>query len=402
MSLTAAFVARLQEESLARVCKEFRVGEEEARADLSKWRGAADLAPWWPEALRRLGAGESIRAVARAFGTEPRRVRRGLARTGLRVGGSAPGPDGVAVLLPLRDRLGQVADGVLAREAGVIPEAVQGERRRLGVAAFHQTRATPRLTEDEEAWVRGPVKGKRERHRVDPDALTVVRRPARTEPAPPVLRTGVVIPGEARAPESFVERRRPAEPAEDASPAWRGPERRTRDFFWDDRRSEIDALLQAPRREREGRQRIVRADAPRDSFPIEVERRRVPRGDAPAWRTVPAAEAEKVVETVAPPSPLPRPPAALPRPPAAPAPVPRAPTVATVAPPPAPRPAPPVVPVVVPEPPSPLPRWELRLSGEETGLVVEAPDVAEAAVLIAARLPPFLHEEVGIHRVDGG
>jgi hypothetical protein len=138
---------------------------------------AAQDAPWWPEA-RRLLATSSLRAVARAFDTEPRRIRRALARLGLRVAGEALDGRGVAVLA--RAPLGRVADDRLARDAGVIPEAVAGERRRRGIAPYRPgRRARPRPGS-------GPIE-------------VVVRRPAASETAavvaaPPAVASGAIEP----------------------------------------------------------------------------------------------------------------------------------------------------------------------------------------------------------------
>lgn len=101
-------------------------------------------AAWWPEVVRRVHHGESIRATARAFGTNPRRIRRGLARAGLRVGGVEVPEVGLAALAEFGDRLGEEPDGLIAELAGVTVEAVQGERRRRSIAPFRPTpRAKP-------------------------------------------------------------------------------------------------------------------------------------------------------------------------------------------------------------------------------------------------------------------
>lgn len=95
-------------------------------------RGAQD-AVWWPEALRRLETG-TIRSVAKYFLCEPRRIRRALAREGLRVAG-----------VPVTDRrvpqlqhapLGDYPDADIARRNRVIPQAVAGERRRRNIRAY--------------------------------------------------------------------------------------------------------------------------------------------------------------------------------------------------------------------------------------------------------------------------
>lgn len=132
------FIERLAHEDLRDLVDEFALplSEAEQALALADPGGSAVEAPWWPEAVRRIVRGEALRAVARAFRTNPRRVRRGLARAAVRVGGENLGEDGVVALAPFRDRLGVEPDGVIAEEAGVLVEAVQGERRRLGIAPF--------------------------------------------------------------------------------------------------------------------------------------------------------------------------------------------------------------------------------------------------------------------------
>ena len=83
-------------------------------------------------------AGESLREISRLFGVNLRRLRRGLARSGLRVAGMDVSEDGHQPLAPFRARLGQEPDAVIAEAAGVGVEAVQGERRRLNIAPFRK------------------------------------------------------------------------------------------------------------------------------------------------------------------------------------------------------------------------------------------------------------------------
>ncbi|MFN7146241.1 MAG: hypothetical protein ACK4YP_20885, partial [Myxococcota bacterium] len=199
----ASFVARLQDRPLSALAEELGQASDTLLDALraADPGGPAELAPWWPEMLR-LRATMPIRALARSFGTEPRRIRRALARRGLRAGGLELAGQGVPALAGFVERLGKAPDADIAREAGVAVEAVQGERRRLGIAAYTPPRVTPLpqgepLTREEEAWIRGPEPVKRRWARPDEGALEVVRRPTRA--------------GERRAPEP--------EP-------WRGPERR--------------------------------------------------------------------------------------------------------------------------------------------------------------------------------
>ena len=86
--------------------------------------GAISETPGWLEIVRRIEGGMSLRDTARRFQTSPRRIRRGLARAAIRVGGESVGEDGVAALAAVVERLGQESDAVLARECGVTVEAV--------------------------------------------------------------------------------------------------------------------------------------------------------------------------------------------------------------------------------------------------------------------------------------
>ncbi len=362
--------------------------------------GPAEAERWWSAAVQMLDEGVSIREIARRYATDPRRIRRALARTGVRAHGVDLDGGGLPDLEAHRDQLGRQPDGVVARGAGVTPEAVSGERRRLDIAPFEQRRAeraapaAPTLTVDEEEWIRGPVKEKRERQRINADALTVVRRPTRSDSLSPSMMGRPLLkpaytPGEARTP-----LRTPTPPSPAPSGAFTGGEppsreRRGREFFWDDRKSEINALLEAPRHQRDGRQRIVRADLPRLP-PIESEDRpaRV-RSDAPAWRVVAPT----------------KPDVALPVRPAATQDVlpPQRPAVRPMA---VPVAAPPVVagPPVVAEPPvlagpRPMERWLVLMDGADSGLIVDASDVAAAATLVTTLLPEFMLGGVGLARV---
>ncbi len=203
----------------------------------------AEATPWWPEAMAMRAEGQSLREIARRFQTEPRRLRRALARLALRVGGHdlAEG-EGSSKVGVVRDRLGAEPDAVLAKASGVIVEAVKGERRRLQRAPYFQ-RPRVRLTADDEAWIRGPKKLRRERPRTEPDVLQVVRRPqARLE--------------EVRRPTSgsFA----PSAPAPRVAPPVRPAESSNRSFFRDDRWAEIERLTE-PTVRRDGNRRLVRA-----------------------------------------------------------------------------------------------------------------------------------------------
>jgi hypothetical protein len=351
--------------------------------------GPAQEAPWWPEALR-LRADTPLRALARRFDTEPRRLRRALAREGLRAGGRELDRRGDPALAAFRGRLGKEPDAVLARAAGVAIEAVQGERRRLGIAPTTlrsvapvapplvaptavPTAASLRLTPDEEAWIRGPEPMRRARVRPDADQLEVVRRPRsgaemarpgsdtpRPGPLGPPFRAAASQPPPVPPPTSF---------GSEGTHAHRV----SRDFFRERDSGELDRLLQLAPRPRDGRQRIVSAE----SLTVGPSRRpldasgagRVPAsvtGLGPRHRVFePKAEAPGPPTPVAPPS-------------VAPAPVFFAP----------------------PAPVVPAPRasfvWHVRVPGDDAPMIVEAPDVGDAARIAAARLPPQAWANVAI------
>lgn len=137
----ADFVRRLASESLWSMATEFGVAEEDLEVALAAEPAldGALSAPWWPEVERRIARGASLRDTARRFGTNPRRLRRNLARAGVRAGGHDIRECGVEALASHEDRLGVVPDQAIARDAGVTLEAVQGQRRRLKIAAFEPT-----------------------------------------------------------------------------------------------------------------------------------------------------------------------------------------------------------------------------------------------------------------------
>jgi transposase-like protein len=360
--------------------------------------------PWWSEARQRLDAGEAIRAVARRFGCEPRRVRRALARAGVRVAGAPVPAEGVAALAPLAEQLGMRPDRELAREAHVIPEAVAGERARRDIPAFRYKRPVKvELTVDDQAWIRGPKKFKRERRRFDTDDLQVVRRPARgtTDDIP----SG---PGAARSTSAPAKREwAPSFSAAD-DPARAVPRR---SFFADEREQkqrELEMLTQPSLRNRDARQRIVRADVPaRPAEPVvEGRRGRGPgRPVGSGWREsqlsaeeIEAAAAAAVARSTPPagsigaldPSAAP----AFPRPPA---PAARA---ATAAPavgskaadrPSLPRGLPPAKPAA-----PALQRWALHVDGLDTGWSVVAADIAAAATLFASEVPELMEGNASI------
>ena len=185
----SGLVERLETESLNGLAHEFDVSPDDvetALADLDPGE-AITATPAWPEIVRRIQGGGSLRDTARRFRTSPRRIRRGLARAALRVGGVAVGNEGLPALSDVLEELGQVPDGVLARQCGVTVEAVQGERRRRGIDAFRPAPLPPR---------KGPRRGAKPAPERRPKAQKVWQREAvdtqvvhrtsrRRAPAPP-------------------------------------------------------------------------------------------------------------------------------------------------------------------------------------------------------------------------
>ncbi|MFZ5475627.1 MAG: hypothetical protein ACOZNI_02530 [Myxococcota bacterium] len=237
----------------------------------------ADAAPWWPEALR-LRATTSIRALAKRFRTEPRRIRRGLARAGLRVQGEELDGRGPEALRGVR--LGTRPDGEVARAAGVIPEAVQGERRRLRVPAF-RPRPAVKLSDEEEAWARGDHAGRRDgeparadaprapRRVPQPEAPAVVRRPGRL--SLPILPPAPSVAAAPPPPEPKVEPPREPDP------------------------------LPRPGHAREGRMRLVRGEPARGSPPSPPSVVRVAaRGSEPGDALSPSVRPPEVRRVVLP------------------------------------------------------------------------------------------------------
>ncbi len=360
---------RLQNERLSLLAKEYNVPIEqlaEALAQIGQ-QGPAEQAPWWPEARRMLKRNVSIREIARRFCTNPRRLRRALARAGLRVAGEDVGGKGLMRLSPWREQFGRVPDGNIARSAKVAVEAVKGERRRLHIPAFFpEPGYRPGQAMDEEAWALGPLRPRRERLRLNTSGLQVVRRPGgredgrgertdRLEPAgesrelevleeqrgrteeqagsaeagsaaagaPEAPRRRVVraltgVPVEARAepdgPRAEVSRAGLSkvdreQKARDSVQGGRpSPRPSERPGFWDERRDRtpIEELI-APRKLREGRERKVR-DAPilepEEAAPA---RRRYTRSQQTTWREVPEAVIEQAQQQAAAAPPPPEP-----------------------------------------------------------------------------------------------
>lgn len=369
----STLLRRLPRESLDTLMAELGLPSEEtlSRLVLLGSGGPAEQAPWWPEALRMLETA-SIRAVARRFSTEPRRIRRALARTGQRASGVDLLGQGHPALGPLRAQLGHQPDRQVAKAAGVSVEAVHGERTRLGIEPFRQ-RKRVRLTADDEAWILGPKKARRERFRPEPERLQVVRRPSlRTnepERAPtPVPTPMAAVPGPR---ETLPERGRvPTIPA-----AVDGLRRR--EFFRSEDADELQRLLQ-PVRHRDGRQRIVRQETPRPApseSPPTVGRRRIVGGSGRGEPESTVAPLRSVSEV------LPRPPRPVVR------------SAATA-------PAVQAEPMAVPS--APMLTWLVHVPDRDEPLVVHAPDIAGAIVAAARLLPPELVARASVWRADGG
>ena len=252
-----SFLERLRDEPLEELAAEHGADPaalEAALAEASQGQSVTDSA-WWPEAVRRIEAGGSLRAVARSFQTNPRRIRRGMARAGIRVGGSDV-TEGNPELAGIRARLGKEPDGDLAEAAGVSLEAIKGERRRLGIEAYRPPPRDPSPREpsdplerallEEEAGGKGPGRPKVEARPRRPRVVEVpqiIRRP-RSSSASRRLPT-------IKAPVPLADA---AEPAPEADKEDRGGRRRiVRD-------SAASASLESRRKARRGRTRIVRRD----------------------------------------------------------------------------------------------------------------------------------------------
>ncbi len=175
-----ALLERLRFEPLPVLAREFGENIADLCEELATIgaNGPAQHTPWWPEA-RRLRNTTPIREIARRFHTNPRRIRRAMARTSLRVGGRELGSRGLPELQPFREQLGRVPDWRIAKAAKVTTWAVQGERRRSNIPGFRPRPGSGKrgLSQDEEAWILGPVRPRRDRVRIDPEAVQVVRRP---------------------------------------------------------------------------------------------------------------------------------------------------------------------------------------------------------------------------------
>jgi len=370
-------VARLAVEPLSALASSLQIEEFELLAWLvvDGTGQPAERTAWWPEAVRMRAAGESIRGVARRFQTDPRRVRRGLARLGLRVGGvDVPEGEGAEVLAAVRDRVGMEPDTVVAKAVGVAPEAIKGERRRLGIPG-HVQRRRVKLTADDEAWIRGPLKVRRTRVRTEPESLQVVRRPSG--------RVGT----EPRRADSEDGPRRLDTPRAGFAPSRPDPRR---DFFRNDHQAEIDRLLE-PTARRDGPRRLVRSP---DSRPMGSPE---PRPAAP----LPGTGLRSPLRSVPPPADAVRPAAASSASRGtSPGSTPTAPSLPGL------RSVPPPA-LVSAAPAQSFPadpddvEWNIQVPGWTERVTVIAPDIVTALARAAERVPSALLARASIWRADG-
>lgn len=134
---------------------------------------AAQDEPWWEEFTQAFGK-ESLRSLAKRFGTNPRRLRRAAQRCGL--------ADEPPELLEAAGRLGTCPDDSLAADIGVTPELVKGARVRRKIAAFNpKTLPKPKVRKPKKAKPQRPARPPRERYsRSEPVVPTVVVKRTRS------------------------------------------------------------------------------------------------------------------------------------------------------------------------------------------------------------------------------
>lgn len=134
---------------------------------------AAQDEPWWDEFTQAYGK-QSLRSLAKRFGTNPRRLRRAAQRCGL--------ADEPPELLEAAGRLGTCPDDSLAADIGVTPELVKGARVRRKIAAFNpKTLPKPKVRKPKKAKPQRPARPPRERYsRSEPVVPTVVVKRTRS------------------------------------------------------------------------------------------------------------------------------------------------------------------------------------------------------------------------------
>ncbi len=252
--------------------------------------------PAWPRALARLLAGESIRSIAATLGTNPRRLRRAFARAGVRVAGANVDRAGVPALSSFRARLGREPDGQIAKEAGVTPQAVQGERRRLGIGPFKPA-PLMRLSAEERSWIVGADVSQslpRRRRSDEVAPAVVVRKPSRDSTPSPSAKAE--SPG-GSAPRMVLTYR----PADPLPPPADGPARRPLlSADWrEERRQELERLIRGTQHNRSDRTRIIRAETPMLEPTAPREASPVRRVRTPAWRAADPAALEALAAEAA-------------------------------------------------------------------------------------------------------
>lgn len=213
-------IVRLQRTPLAELAAELEASLPDLEAGLIARGTSSAVAnqPWWPEVLRRLDAGQGIRRVARSFDTTPRRIRRGLASAGLRVGGVDIRRSGVPELSEFQHRLGREPDADISFEAGVTLEEVRAERSRLNIPPFQPRRPQRRRSRTPssrpEVIRRGAPVRQPDSHAAPPSAANVLP-----------LHPGVPLPEEATpAPRRRVGRRRIVRPTNPVIEEFEAPE----------------------------------------------------------------------------------------------------------------------------------------------------------------------------------
>ena len=134
---------------------------------------AAQQEPWWEDFTQSYGK-ESLRALAKRFGTNPRRLRRAAQRCGL----TNEPPE----LLAAAERLGTCPDDSLAADIGVTPELIKGARLRRKIEAFNpKTLPKPKVRKPKKAKPPRPERPVRERYnRSEPVVPTVVVKRTRS------------------------------------------------------------------------------------------------------------------------------------------------------------------------------------------------------------------------------
>ena len=214
------FIRRLQKESLADLCLEFGLIEEAVIPELIEESRGRPLieAIWWEEARRQVDSGESIRFVARRFGTHFRRMRKAMARSGGRNRKNAPAspqlmPPRVERIEPLSEEPRQpqskprrpLTTSLPKRAEEEVPE-ISSRRRRRGRLRLVRPEHTDERAPEPEVPSRSPRKLKSSPHSkvrvIDVDDVDLSEllveppAPPRAAPEPPALRVVEPTPAE--------------------------------------------------------------------------------------------------------------------------------------------------------------------------------------------------------------